>query len=77
MGNKLLWIGVLTASLALVLLVGLVQAASADTGAVIDEGDAKGRCIAAYPGAPSGPDPLSPCQWDMSVINAGAAQAKA
>ena len=44
----------------------------------IDEATAKGRCITSYPGAPSGPDPLSPCQWDMSVINAGAThQAKA
>ena len=58
------------------LLAGLVQAASADTAAVIDEATAKARCTAGYPGT-SGADPLSPCQWDMRVINAGAAQAKA
>ena len=76
MRNKLLWIGVLTATLVLVLLVGLVQAASADTGVVIDGGTANTRCTTSYPGT-AGPDQLSPCQWDMGVINAGAAQTKA
>ena len=45
------------------------QVASANTSAVIDEGTANTRCLASYPAAaPSGPEPLSPCQWDMQAI---------
>jgi len=62
------------------LLVVLVQAASAQntaTTAAVDGATANGLCTTAYPTAPSGPDQLSPCQWDMAVINAAAAQTKA
>jgi lantibiotic leader peptide-processing serine protease len=51
--------------------------ASADTAAVIDGATANGLCTTSYPGAPSGPDQLSPCQWNMPVINAPSAHAYA
>ena len=54
------------------LLIALVPAASANTLAVIQGPDAQARCTTSYPGV-SGPDELSSCQWDMPVINAGAA----
>lgn len=73
---KPLWVIVLILALTAVLLYGLVLPASADSAAVIDETTAAGLCSTSYPGT-SGADPLSPCQWDMDVINAGAAQAKA
>ena len=60
-------------AVAALVCAGLVQSATAQTAAVIDEATARGRCTAGYPGAPSGPDPLSPCQWDMAAINAGPA----
>jgi len=59
------------------LCVVLIQSASAGTTAVIDGGTAQARCLTSYPGAPGGPDQLSPCQWDMARIDAGAAQAPA
>jgi len=58
------------------LCVVLIQSAAAGSTAAIDDATAAGLCAAAYPGT-VGPDPLSPCQWDMKVINAGAAQATA
>lgn len=73
MRNRLSSLGVLIAAL---LLCGWASSASATTTAVIDEATANGRCSASYPGT-TGPDPLSPCQWDMRVISAGAAQATA
>ncbi len=76
---KPLWIVVLIVALTAFLFNGLAQSVSANTAsttAVIDEATAKARCSASYPGT-SGTDPLAPCQWDMQVINAGAAQAKA
>ena len=60
---------------AAVMLVGSMQLGRADTQAVIDGGTASGLCATSYPGT-SGPDQLSSCQWDMRVINAGAAHAK-
>ena len=57
------------------LFVGSNQDALADTQVAIDGGTASGLCATAYPGT-SGPDQLSSCQWDMQVINAGAAHAK-
>ena len=57
---------------AVIALSGLA-AAPAHSATVVDETTAHARCIAGYPGAPSGPDPLSPCQWDMATIHAGAA----
>ena len=59
--------------LAMLLFASFAQPASAATEALIDGSTANGRCTTAYPGAPSGPDQLSPCQWDMAAINAGAA----
>jgi subtilisin family serine protease len=52
------------------------QPASADVATVIDGGTAAGQCSTSYPGT-TGPDQLSPCQWDMRVIKAGAAQLRA
>jgi lantibiotic leader peptide-processing serine protease len=49
---------------------------AASTAAAITEADAQGRCTASYPGT-SGADALGVCQWDMQVIKAGAAHAKA
>jgi lantibiotic leader peptide-processing serine protease len=69
-------LGLFLTLIMLIVTVGVVPA-SADTTAVIDGADAQGRCITSYPNAPTGPDQLSPCQWDMTVINAPAAQAKA
>ena len=57
-------------------VVGVSNSAQAGTAALIDEATAAGRCTTGYPGAPTGPEPLSPCQWDMATINAGAAWAK-
>jgi subtilisin family serine protease len=59
----------------MILIIGVLPA-SADSAAVIDEATAHARCDTSYPGT-TGPDPLSNCQWDMQVINAGDAQAKA
>jgi len=73
---KPFWILVLIVALAAVPFYGLVQPASADSAVLIDEATAHMLCGEAYPGT-SGPDPLSSCQWDMQVINAGAAHAKA
>lgn len=66
----------LVAILAIVLAGGMVGAVSAGSAAVIGEADAITRCSASYPGT-AGADPLSVCQWDMRVINAGAAQVRA
>ncbi|CAG0941903.1 serine protease [Anaerolineae bacterium] len=76
MKKRTLQVAFLTATLSTLLLVALVQSASAGTAAVIDGSNANTLCSTSYPGT-SGPDQLSPCQWDMKVINAGAAQAKA
>lgn len=76
MRKKNLLIPVLVVALVALMLGGLVRSAAADSAAVIDEGTAHARCDTSYPGT-TGPDPLSNCQWDMQVINAGAAQAKA
>ena len=64
-----------TLALSALTLGGMIQPAFADTAAVIDEGTANGLCITSSPGT-TGPDPLSPCQWDMTVIGAGPAHAK-
>lgn len=63
-------------SIMFISMVG-VSPVSAETTAVIDGATANGLCTTSYPGAPSGPDQLSPCQWDMPVIHAGEAQAYA
>ena len=53
---------------------GSIPTASAGSEAAIDGGTASGLCATSYPGT-SGPDQLSSCQWDMRVINSGAAHA--
>jgi lantibiotic leader peptide-processing serine protease len=60
---------------AALLFVGSMESTQADSQAAIDGATASGACAASYPGT-SGPDQLSSCQWDMRVINAGAAHAK-
>jgi subtilisin family serine protease len=64
-----------TVFVALTLMMALfgVIPASAKPSAV-SEATARAECLVDYP-ANSGADPLSPCQWDMEVINATAAQA--
>ncbi len=63
-------IGISIATVCVLLLIALVPAASADTTVLIDGATANGRCTTSYPGV-TGPDQLSPCQWDMKAINAG------
>ena len=41
----------------------------ADETVLIDGPGANGRCTTSYPGV-TGPDELSPCQWDMKTIAA-------
>ena len=57
-------------------LVVVVQPTSGASTAAIDGATAAGLCATAYPGT-TGPDQLSPCQWDMPVIHAGEAHANA
>jgi lantibiotic leader peptide-processing serine protease len=54
------------------LFVVLIQTASAESTAAIDDTTAAGLCSTAYPPT-SGTEPLAPCQWDMEVINANSA----
>lgn len=62
-------------TLTLIMLTSLmgVLPAAADSTAVIDGATANGLCTTSYPGGPFGSDQLSPCQWDMGVINSDAA----
>jgi subtilisin family serine protease len=66
----------LAALAAALFVVALVQPTSGATTAAIDGATAAGMCATAYPGT-TGPDQLSPCQWDMPVIHAGEAHATA
>ena len=52
--------------------LALTQPVSADTEVLIDGPTASGRCVTSYPGT-TGPDELSPCQWDMAAIDTAAA----
>jgi len=61
---------------ATLLLMGMSSPGQADTAVLTDGGTANARCTLGYPGS-GGPDQLSACQWDMAVIKAGAARAKA
>jgi subtilisin family serine protease len=58
------------------LCVAMLQPVSAGITAAVDGPSANALCATSYPGT-SGPDQLSTCQWDMRVLNAGAAHAKA
>lgn len=68
------WIARSTVLAAAVLTAGSLAPTTAT--AQVDGATAAGLCATAYPGV-SGPDQLSPCQWDMPVINALAAHSKA
>ena len=72
MGHALPLFRVLVASIATLALIGLSSTATAQSTAVIDEASAAALCETSYPGV-TGPDPLSPCQWDMPAINAAEA----
>jgi lantibiotic leader peptide-processing serine protease len=61
---------------AVLCFIAVIQTASAGTAAVIDGATANGLCTTSYPGT-TGPDQLSPCQWDMRVIGSNAAHATA
>ena len=56
---------------AIISLIAYSQPVRADQSAAVQEAAAQGLCAASYPNAPSGPEPLSPCQWDMTVIKTG------
>lgn len=62
---------------AILALLTVLTPAGASTEAVIGGAQAAGLCTTSYPGAPAGPDQLSPCQWDMAVIDAQAAWPRA
>lgn len=62
---------VAAAAVAVISLIAYSQPARADQSAVVDGATAQGLCATSYPNAPSGPDQLSSCQWDHTVINAG------
>jgi lantibiotic leader peptide-processing serine protease len=62
--------------MAAALLLVLIQTASAESTAAIDDATAAGLCAAAYPPT-SGTEPLARCQWDMGAIDAVAANATA
>jgi lantibiotic leader peptide-processing serine protease len=66
-------------TLTLILLTSMigVSPVAADTAVLFDEATANAECSIDYPGGPFGPDPLSPCQWDMGGINADEAHAYA
>ncbi len=55
------------AVVALATIATIGPTAWADVQVLIDEATANARCVDGYPGT-SGPDPLSPCQWDMAII---------
>src|SRR5688572_29841891 len=76
MRKKSMQLSALIAVVATVLSAALVQPASAASLAEIDVGTASSECSAFF-NVPSGPEPLSSCQWDMRIINATAAHAKA
>lgn len=60
------------AAFVLVVAAVAIQSGSAGTTALFDGPAARAACTTSYPGV-TGPDELSPCQWDMQAISAGAA----
>ena len=60
------------AAFVLVVAAVAIQSGSAGTTALFDGPAARAACTTSYPGV-TGPDELSPCQWDMQAIHAGAA----
>jgi subtilisin family serine protease len=75
MSGKNLWSAGSAMVAAALVFGGSIRPAAADSEAIIDGGTASGLCTTSYPGT-AGPDELSPCQWDMRVINAAAAHAR-
>jgi subtilisin family serine protease len=69
---KTIWIASSTVLAAALLSAGSIAPAAAQ----VDGAAAAGLCATSYPGV-TGPDQLSPCQWDMKVVNALAAHEKA
>ncbi len=69
MHMKLFVLKVLPVLLGTVFILAGGSSAAASSQAVIDEATANSLCTTSYSGV-TGPDPLSPCQWDMDVINA-------
>jgi lantibiotic leader peptide-processing serine protease len=67
--NKTIGIASSTVLAAAMVSAGSTGPVAANTQAVIDGATAAGLCMTDYPGV-TGPDELSPCQWDMQVINA-------
>ena len=59
----------LAVAAAAVLFVVAVQSGAAGTTALFTGAGANAACTTSYPGV-SGPDLLSPCQWDMQAIGA-------
>ena len=72
---KMGWIAWTTVVAATVLSVGSLAPAAANAQPV-DGATAATLCATSYPGV-TGPDQLSPCQWDMKVIEALAAHTRA
>jgi subtilisin family serine protease len=54
-------------------VLGSAFTVAADTQVLRDGAEAAALCDSAYPDAPDGPDTLSGCQWDMTVIDAAGA----
>ena len=73
---KTVWIASSAVLAAAMLSAGSIAPAAADAQAVIDGATAAALCFTSYPEV-TGPDQLSPCQWDMEVINALAAHGTA
>jgi lantibiotic leader peptide-processing serine protease len=73
---KTIWIAGSVVLAAALLSAGSIVPAAAGPQAIVDGAAAAGLCATSYPGV-TGPDQLSPCQWDMKVINALAAHGKA
>ena len=72
-GHRRRW---LVAAFVAVLSAAAIQSGSAATTALFDGPAAQAACVTSYPGV-TGPDELSPCQWDMQAIGAVAAHTTA
>ena len=66
----------LVAAAVAVLAAVAIQSGAAGTTALFDGPAARAACTTSYPGV-TGPDQLSPCQWDMQAIGAVAAHGTA
>ncbi len=73
---KLRWLSAAVVSVATLLAAGHSAQLSAGTTAALSGASAAAACATSYPGV-TGPDQLSPCQWDMNLIKAFAGQGRA